>query len=377
MTDNSSKFNPIKSAGAIILAVLLAAGSVLSVAAAAATPSVKAEAENDYAEVEIYNDLNGSGEDFREFSVYNVSVRHDGVVEKIVFNGGTVADALKQAGVTIKENRISVPAVNTEIKSDTDILVLDAKKIAITADGKTQNVFVPFGKIGESLLLAGVRLSQEDILSADRDAMVKDIDKISIKRVTYKNINVTEEIPFESKKENSEEVELGETKLKTEGVNGEKLVTKKVKYIDGVKDSEKVVAEKVTKAPVDEVTLVGTKGAASADGAGSFIDENGVKVNYSYKLTGSGTAYTAPAGALTASGHEVFEGGVAVNPELIPYGSKLYIETTDGSFSYGYATAIDTGGALMDGSAVVDLFYFSLDDCYRFGRRDVNVYVIE
>ena len=87
MTDNSSKFNPIKSAGAIILAVLLAAGSVLSVAAAAATPSVKAEAENDYAEVEIYNDLNGSGEDFREFSVYNVSVRHDGVVEKIVFNG--------------------------------------------------------------------------------------------------------------------------------------------------------------------------------------------------------------------------------------------------------------------------------------------------
>ena len=377
MTDNSSKFNPIKSAGAIILAVLLAAGSVLSVAAAAATPSVKAEAENDYAEVEIYNDLNGSGEDFREFSVYNVSVRHDGVVEKIVFNGGTVADALKQAGVTIKENRISVPAVNTEIKSDTDILVLDAKKIAITADGKTQNVFVPFGKIGESLLLAGVRLSQEDILSADRDAMVKDIDKISIKRVTYKNINVTEEIPFESKKENSEEVELGETKLKTEGVNGEKLVTKKVKYIDGVKDSEKVIAEKVTKAPVDEVTLVGTKGAASADGAGSFIDENGVKVNYSYKLTGSGTAYTAPAGALTASGHEVFEGGVAVNPELIPYGSKLYIETTDGSFSYGYATAIDTGGALMDGSAVVDLFYFSLDDCYRFGRRDVNVYVIE
>lgn len=377
MTDNSSKFNPIKSAGAIILAVLLAAGSVLSVAAAAATPSVKAEAENNSAEVEVYNDPNGSDEAFREFSVYNVSVRHDGVVEKIVFNGGTVAGALNQAGVAIKENQISVPAANTEIKSDTDILVLDAKKIAITADGKTQNVLVPFGKIGESLLLAGVRLSQEDILSVERDAMVKDIDKLSIKRVTYKNINVTEEVPFESKKENSEEVELGETKLKTEGVNGEKLVTKKVKYIDGAKDSEKVVAEKVTKAPVDEVTLVGTKGAASADGAGSFTDENGVKVNYSYKLTGSGTAYTAPAGALTASGQEVCEGGVAVNPALIPYGSKLYIETTDGSFSYGYATAIDTGGALMDGSAVVDLFYFSLDDCYSFGRRDVNVYVIE
>ena len=142
------------------------------------------------------------------------------------------------------------------------------------------------------------------------------------------------------------------------------------------KDDEKVISEKITKKPVDEVTLVGTKGAASAGGAGTFTDENGVKVSYSYKLTGSGTAYTAPAGALTASGHEVYEGGVAVNPALIPYGSKLYIETTDGSFSYGYATAIDTGGALMDGSAIVDLFYFSLDDCYSFGRRDVNVYVL-
>ena len=66
----------------------------------------------------------------------------------------------------------------------------------------------------------------------------------------------------------------------------------------------------------------------------------------------------------------------AVNPDVIPYGSRLYIEAADGSHVYGYATAIDTGGALMDGSAVVDLFYFSYDDCVNFGRRDVNVYVL-
>ena len=108
-----------------------------------------------------------------------------------------------------------------------------------------------------------------------------------------------------------------------------------------------------------------------------FTDENGVEVSYKYKLTGSGTAYTAPAGASTATGTPVYEGGVAINPNLIPYGSKLYVESTDGSHVYGYAKAIDTGGALMDGSAIVDVFYFSLDSCYSWGRRDVNVYVIE
>ena len=375
MTDNGLNFNHIKSAGALLLAALIVLGSVLTVAAAAAVPAEKAETENNVANSMVYNNLTDDGT-FHVLSAHEVSVKNNGVIKKIVVSGGTVADALNQAGVKLGENQISVPSASTEIKSDTDIVILNAKKVSLTTDGKTQNVLLPYGKVGESIILAGIRLSQDDILSVDRNTKVDDISELSIKRVIYKNVSVTEAVPFESKNENSDEIDLGDSKLKTKGVDGEKLVTKRVKYIDGEKDDEKVISEKITKKPVDEVTLVGTKGAASAGGAGTFTDENGVKVSYSYKLTGSGTAYTAPAGALTASGHEVYEGGVAVNPALIPYGSKLYIETTDGSFSYGYATAIDTGGALMDGSAIVDLFYFSLDDCYSFGRRDVNVYVL-
>lgn len=375
MNNNSSNFNPVKSAGAFLLASLIIIGSVLTVAAAAATPAEKTDVENNVANSMVYNNLTDDG-DFHVLSAHEVTVKNNGRIKKIIVSGGTVADALKQAGVKLGENQISVPSASTAIKSDTDIVVLNAKKILLTADGKTKNVLLPYGKVADSLILAGIRLSQDDILSVDRSTKVDDISELTIKRVIYKNVNVTESVPFESKKENSEEVDLGDTKQKTKGVDGEKLVTKRVKYIDGEKDDEKVISEKITKKPVDEVTLVGTKGAASAGGAGTFTDENGVKVSYSYKLTGSGTAYTAPGGALTASGHEVYEGGVAVNPALIPYGSKLYIETTDGSFSYGYATAIDTGGALMDGSAIVDLFYFSLDDCYSFGRRDVNVYVL-
>lgn len=376
MNNSNSKFNPIKSAGALLLASLIVVGSVLTVAAAAATGIEKSESENSIADGMVYSNLS-SDEDFHVLSAFEVSVNNNGQTTKLIMSNGTVADALNKAGVELKENQISVPAASTEITTDTDIVILNAKKVKLTADGKTEEVLLPYGKVADSLILAGVKLSQDDILSVERDAKISDISELTIKRVTYKNETVTEKVEFESKNENSDEIELGETKLKTKGVDGEKLVTKKVKYIDGKKSDEKVIGEKVTKAPVDEVTLVGTKGAASSGGAGTFTDENGVEVSYSYVLTGSGTAYTASPGALTATGNEVYEGGVAVNPSLIPYGSKLYIETTDGSFSYGYATAIDTGGALMDGSAIVDLFYFSLDDCYSFGRRDVNVYVIE
>lgn len=376
MNNSNSKFNPIKSAGALLLASLIVVGSVLTVAAAAATGIEKSESENNIADGMVYTNLS-SDEDFHLLSAFEVSVNNNGQTTKLIMSNGTVADALEKAGVELKENQISVPAASTEITTDTDIVILNAKKVKLTADGKTEDVLLPYGKVADSLILAGVKLSQDDILSVERNAKISDISELTIKRVTYKSETVTEKVEFESKNENSDKIELGETKLKTKGVDGEKLVTKKVKYIDGKKSDEKVIGEKVTKAPVDEVTLVGTKGAASSGGAGTFTDENGVEVSYSYVLTGSGTAYTASPGALTATGNEVYEGGVAVNPSLIPYGSKLYIETTDGSFSYGYATAIDTGGALMDGSAIVDLFYFSLDDCYSFGRRDVNVYIIE
>ncbi len=58
------------------------------------------------------------------------------------------------------------------------------------------------------------------------------------------------------------------------------------------------------------------------------------------------------------------------------YGSKLYVESVDGSIVYGYCTAVDTGGFCDDGSAIIDVFYDTYDECVNWGRRDVNVYVV-
>ena len=68
---------------------------------------------------------------------------------------------------------------------------------------------------------------------------------------------------------------------------------------------------------------------------------------------------------------------VAVDPDIIPYGSILYIVSNDGQVVYGYAVAGDTGGALWAGTAIVDLYYNTYDECCQFGRRDVTIYVLE
>ena len=158
MTDNSSKFNPVKSAGALLLAVLMVVGSVLTVAAAAASPAAKAESDNNVADGIIYNNLCEDG-DFHVLSAYEVTVKNNGQTTKVFVSGGTVADVLEKAGVQPGENQVSVPAASTAITSDTDVVIMNAKKISVTADGKTQDVLLPYGKVGESLILAGIRIS--------------------------------------------------------------------------------------------------------------------------------------------------------------------------------------------------------------------------
>ncbi|MCL2055129.1 MAG: 3D domain-containing protein [Oscillospiraceae bacterium] len=107
------------------------------------------------------------------------------------------------------------------------------------------------------------------------------------------------------------------------------------------------------------------------------IDKDLKPVNYSGIVTGKACAYSAKPTALTASGRTVAVGHVAVDPKVIPYGTRLFITSTDGSLVYGYAIAADTGGALKDGRIVVDLFMSSVEECRQWGARQVNVYILD
>ncbi|MCI7768049.1 MAG: 3D domain-containing protein [Oscillospiraceae bacterium] len=106
------------------------------------------------------------------------------------------------------------------------------------------------------------------------------------------------------------------------------------------------------------------------------FDENGVPTEYAQVLSGKACAYTAEPDALMSTGKEVFQGYVAVDPDIIPYGSELYIVAEDGDV-YGYAIAADTGYSVRKGHIIVDLFMNEYDDCIQWGNKTVNVYVLK
>ena len=83
------------------------------------------------------------------------------------------------------------------------------------------------------------------------------------------------------------------------------------------------------------------------------------------------TAYTLykDSNAKTAYGLKPQVGVIAVDPNVIPLGTKLYVE------GYGNAIAGDTGGAIK--GRIVDVFFNTRDECMQWGRRQVNVWIVD
>lgn len=109
-----------------------------------------------------------------------------------------------------------------------------------------------------------------------------------------------------------------------------------------------------------------------------YVDEQGQPLKYIKKYSGKCTAYYNPNGNLTATGRVFKPGHIAVNPKKIPYGTKMYVVSPKGGFVYGYSIAADTGGFANNGSGtLVDLAFWTKKECNNFGRRTMNVYILE
>lgn len=248
-----------------------------------------------------------------------------------------------------------------------------------TADNKMVTVHTTEKTVKSALIQAKVKLSKDNIVTPALNTKLKDNATIVItKKPTPKKV-------VQPKKEETPKAEEAVT-----------ASTKSVEPVAATKE-EPVVPKETPKKETPKKPTTNKQPAKNTAEEKPTIVGNGSVVsplNYSkngeqatnelpknatlYKKGATATAYTAPSGALTASGRAVQVGYVAVDPDKISYGTKLYICSSDGSYIYGYALAADTGSALWNGDADVDLFLNSKSACYNFGRRsDISIYIVD
>lgn len=172
-----------------------------------------------------------------------------------------------------------------------------------------------------------------------------------------------------------------------EGSDGEYSETYEIIYQDGVETARQLI-DVVDTQPVPAIIEKGTIANfannsdpvasidTNDDGSGTITLENGQVLTFSEARTMKGTAYTAgegKVGTITATGTTVRLGVVAVDRKVLPLGTKVYVVSNDGQYTYGFAIAEDTG---VRGN-MIDLYMNTYNDCIQFGVRDCTVYVLD
>ncbi len=312
----------------------------------------------------------------------------EGNVQEMVF-AGRVDGLLNQLGVTLNEDLLVNLPLNTVLSDGMTVKLQNAYHITVTADGITQEIAFGEGTVSDALNAAAIVLDADDEVVPTADTALYDAMSISVLRVEYTERTQTETVNYSKKTVKSDELFVGTTKVTQQGANGSKQVTYRDRIVNGEYESSTVVSETVIQPAVDKITTVGTKEkprtVASLKNGGAAISElnapsslkieNGAPTSYKRVVTGKAAAYTASPSAKTASGRTVKPGYIAVNPNQFPYGTEMWIVSTDG-IVYGYCIAADTGGFVKKGKFTVDLFMNSESQCKQWGSRDVIIYVL-
>lgn len=333
----------------------------------------------------------------RLFSVSVLAVASAAIVAYVTvnMNAVTIADGdTSRVEITLDENPehalSNAGNDGTEIQQSEEVPVAAAQGetsetqdcvVQIKADGVSRIVNLTGGTVAEAIKKVGVQVGQFDKVNVSLDEQVSDGLDIQIDRVAYEEYTVTQTIDYKVVTEYTSTIVKGKPQIKQAGQEGQKTLTYRKCYENGAVIGTELVKEEVTTQEVDEIKLIGTSRRLPVSTAPYDIPLNssGQPLSYSAVYTGRATAYSSDhgnAGTRTASGRAARVGVVAVNPNLIPYGTKLYIVSADGSYVYGYAIAGDTGTALMEGDALVDLYYDTYEECCSFGAKKMNVYVI-
>lgn len=278
----------------------------------------------------------------------------------VVINGGEEPETFSDCLIGSKKHIVTEDQKNSYVAENTadKERLLASDRYSVTFDFYTkEDVSCVTDKktVGDLLSELGVELSETDVLKAKQDSVIDKDTVISVDEISYGKDYVHTSIDYKTEYKDVLTIPKGTQRVQRRGVLGKDTKEYSVTYVNGVETERSLVSEYVSSYPVSAVIERGVGGSVEG-------------INYSYALTCDTTIYYS--GGITASGLPADENVVAVDPKVIPLGTKLYIP------GFGIRIAADVGGAVKG---------HTVDICVdrdhpwakTYGRRTATVYIIE
>lgn len=264
---------------------------------------------------------------------------------------------------------------------DAQLVLEKGQSVTVKANGETQTVTARHETVENLLRRLDIHPEEHDMVALD---MTGDTLALSVTDFWLYSWEKTVETDYDTERVEDPLLYKGTEKIVQEGQSGSYVETYLDLYMDGELRSTSFI-NRTNDTSVTEVIAYGTRVDSvsrddrisedhpNEDGSGYLTFASGETLTYSKVMICSATAYAIH--GRTATGYPTQMGNIAVDPKVIPYGTRMYIQTTNGSWVYGMAVARDCGGAIKGN--IIDLWFEDLATCYRWGRRNCTVYILD
>lgn len=283
----------------------------------------------------------------------------------------TVEEVLAETGISLRPEDEVHPALDALIQNGERITVRTADVVVVTVDGEERAVAVVDGTVRDALVRAGISMGSLDRVVPVRETPLEDGMRIEVIRVVQEVIDEFESIPFRTLRWAEPQLEKGKERIVREGKEGTLKKSVRLTYENGQMVHRQELGHEVVEEPVARIIGIGTRESVNV------IETTAGSLRYVDVLEMEATAYyPGPestgewSDGYTYTGLIAGRGVVAVDPEVIPLGTRLYIP------GYGLAIAADIGGAIKGHR--IDLGFPTYEEAIQYGRQHgVKVYILE
>lgn len=322
-------------------------------------------------------------------------------------------EVLTEAGIELEEE----DTYETGYADGMNQITVRRMQMVTVINRGAQSVIGTYGEtVGSLLTRMGITPGTGDTLSCSSETQTYDGMTIEL---VHTETRIEEEdtvVPYPVNYYEDPDLEPDAEIVLVAGQNGLTHVKSEVTYRNGKEVSRVVVQETVKMKPVTQLvirgvdrtimeqpadpepaeqaapaassgTASGSSSSGSSSSGGSRYDgsaetsgnvimtSSGESYTYVDVMTCSATAYTCEGYVgHTYSGTLARVGAIAVDPTVIPLGTKMYVVSNDGQYVYGYCVAEDIGGGIKGNK--IDLYFDTYAECWDFGVRMCTVYIL-
>lgn len=322
-------------------------------------------------------------------------------------------EVLTEAGIELEEE----DTYETGYADGMNQITVRRMQMVTVINRGAQSVIGTYGETTGSLLARmGITPGTGDTLSCSSETQTYDGMTIELVHTETRIEEEDTTVPYPVNYYEDPDLEPGAEIVLVAGQNGLTHVKSEVTYRNGKEVSRTVVQETVKTKPVTQLvirgvdrtimeqpadpepaeqaapaassgTASGSSSSGSSSSGGSRYDgsaetsgnvimtSSGESYTYVDVMTCSATAYTCEGYVgHTYSGTLARVGAIAVDPTVIPLGTKMYVVSNDGQYVYGYCVAEDIGGGIKGNK--IDLYFDTYAECWDFGVRMCTVYIL-